>query len=288
MKNSISITITALSGILTVIALFFAIYNDSYLVLVVVLVTLILSTAVSVLITVLNKEDKEAAYAPNININDFSDPLSDNSWDMPYDSSWDHYGGTEYYSFADSQEVPGIREENDPFAANNGKNPDSHLDNQAVAGGRKDDSTVVIEPEIKTEIINPLPEEEEYGELIAGDSDSLVLSRVHIEIGRDENCDITLKDPTISRRHASLDIEYDLESKTLFLALKDLRSANGTFINGTRIIPNNIQRLQDKDIVKFGNLSLRYHQLDCFESVAKLLYISNLNKKAVIWDNAEW
>lgn len=49
-------------------------------------------------------------------------------------------------------------------------------------------------------------------------------------IGRDEDCDLVLSDPKVSRRHASLDRAADGSA-----VVRDLGSSNGTWVNGERI-----------------------------------------------------
>ncbi len=48
-------------------------------------------------------------------------------------------------------------------------------------------------------------------------------------IGRDPACDVVLADPTVSRRHAVL------ESKGDVVRLRDLKSGNGTFVDGEAV-----------------------------------------------------
>jgi len=63
-------------------------------------------------------------------------------------------------------------------------------------------------------------------------------------IGR-EGCEIVLPDPEVSRRHALIRM---LDSE---LAIEDLASLNGTWINGERII--GIRALAPGDSLQFGN-----------------------------------
>ena len=65
-----------------------------------------------------------------------------------------------------------------------------------------------------------------------------------LTIGR-EGCEIILPDPEISRRHA---IVRRLDSG---LALEDLGSLNGTWINDRRI--DAVTELRPGDVVRFGN-----------------------------------
>ena len=67
-------------------------------------------------------------------------------------------------------------------------------------------------------------------------------------IGR-EGCDIVLADPEVSRRHAAV---RAVEST---LALEDLGSLNGTFVNGGRV--NGTTVLAVGDTVQLGNTVMR-------------------------------
>jgi hypothetical protein len=68
---------------------------------------------------------------------------------------------------------------------------------------------------------------------------------IRITIGRAENNDIKLTDPTVSRNHAELIIQNGQ------ITVRDLNSANGTFINGNRI--HGTASLNSLDILKTGN-----------------------------------
>lgn len=65
-----------------------------------------------------------------------------------------------------------------------------------------------------------------------------------LSIGRDPGNDLVLRDPRVSRRHA--EIVFDKG----FFVLRDLSSANGTFVNGKKI---NVAPLVDRAQIKLGN-----------------------------------
>ena len=69
-------------------------------------------------------------------------------------------------------------------------------------------------------------------------------TRPGLTIGR-ADCDIELNDPGVSRRHAVLRQVDD------GLAIEDLGSKNGTFVNDRRI--DGLERLRAGDRVRFGN-----------------------------------
>jgi diguanylate cyclase (GGDEF)-like protein len=62
-------------------------------------------------------------------------------------------------------------------------------------------------------------------------------------IGRHQDSELWLNDSGVSRRHA--EIEFDGQ----VYMLKDLGSANGTFVRGQRVIEH---RLEDGDVIQFG------------------------------------
>jgi signal transduction histidine kinase len=66
-------------------------------------------------------------------------------------------------------------------------------------------------------------------------------------IGRDPSCDVPLRDPGISRHHARMELRGD------HYVLKDLGSANGTYVNGMRVTESS---LQAGDQVRLGNTIL--------------------------------
>jgi S-DNA-T family DNA segregation ATPase FtsK/SpoIIIE len=67
-------------------------------------------------------------------------------------------------------------------------------------------------------------------------------------IGR-EGCDINLEDPRVSRQHARISIAaWD------HIYLQDLKSKNGSFVNGSR---QTRRKIGHNDLVRIGSTSLR-------------------------------
>ena len=62
-------------------------------------------------------------------------------------------------------------------------------------------------------------------------------------VGRDRSCAVVLAHPAVSRRHAKI-----TTSGTTCL-LEDLKSANGTYVNNTRVERATIK---PGDVVRFG------------------------------------
>lgn len=76
------------------------------------------------------------------------------------------------------------------------------------------------------------------------------LDKQQMEVGRDTGCDITLSDPSVSRRHARLVrifSDYFIE---------DQDSTNGTILNKVNVKKH---LLKDGDLIKIGNFKLTYH-----------------------------
>lgn len=74
---------------------------------------------------------------------------------------------------------------------------------------------------------------------------------VQLVVGRAPSSDIAIFDPTISRRHAELQVD---ESG---LHVRDLGSSNGTFRNGERLEDQNAVQLEPGDTVTFGKVAFR-------------------------------
>ena len=74
------------------------------------------------------------------------------------------------------------------------------------------------------------------------------LVQAHILIGRSSRCQLVLADETVSRRHAELFLEGGR------WLLRDLGSANGTCVNGRRVVEAEVR---PGDVVHLGGCELR-------------------------------
>ncbi len=74
-----------------------------------------------------------------------------------------------------------------------------------------------------------------------------------IQIGREASCDISLAtDANVSRKHATISSAGGTYNIT------DNGSSNGTFVNGTRLVPNEATQLTPGDEVHIGNTRFRF------------------------------
>jgi diguanylate cyclase (GGDEF)-like protein len=76
------------------------------------------------------------------------------------------------------------------------------------------------------------------------------LGKDPVVIGRDDNCDVSVNDDSVSRRHACITPSPQGH------VVMDLQSTNGTFVNDTRITQQ--QLLKDGDYLRVGNGIYRF------------------------------
>ena len=80
-----------------------------------------------------------------------------------------------------------------------------------------------------------------------------------VEIGRALECDSSILEPALSRKHAELELVGD------DLVLRDLGSVNGTYVNGTKIKKT---ALEDGDVISVGKHKLEFHSMNKPEAPA--------------------
>src|SRR5690348_9727329 len=82
------------------------------------------------------------------------------------------------------------------------------------------------------------------GSLVFPNGDRYVLGNAVVSVGRLPECDITVNDSNVSRRHAEIHPQGE------GFALVDLGSTNGSRVNGTRVRQ---RQLEEGDELAFGN-----------------------------------
>ena len=96
-------------------------------------------------------------------------------------------------------------------------------------------------------------------------------------LGRSSNCDVYIPDKRASRRHA--EVGWDGETCTL----RDLDSANGTFLNGRRItIP---QLLHDGDEIVIASAVFTFRDPEATIRVAEFPFLVTDEATGEIWVN---
>ena len=90
-------------------------------------------------------------------------------------------------------------------------------------------------------------------------------------LGRSKDCDIQIEDQSVSSKHARVVAEEDefLAGNRLYF-LEDLKSTNGTGINGKTITR---EKLNDGDLVKIGFTQFKFveNQADLLDQTAVIL-----------------
>lgn len=94
------------------------------------------------------------------------------------------------------------------------------------------------------------------GDLIAV---PIPLEREQVILGRTLEADVRVNDTKISRKHAKINTIHDAEKDETTYVLTDLRSKNGTFVNGQRV---DKQVLHNGDKITLGEHILRFDLLD--------------------------
>lgn len=87
------------------------------------------------------------------------------------------------------------------------------------------------------------------GSLMLPTGERYVLREGIVSVGRLPECDITVVDPNVSRRHA------EIQSRGDGFVVVDLGSTNGTRVNGVRVSE---RELRDGDELGFGNVRLTF------------------------------
>ena len=85
-----------------------------------------------------------------------------------------------------------------------------------------------------------------------------------ISVGRAQNCDVVIRDPSVSKLHAHF------RARPEGFDLTDLESKNHTLVNGERLSPGAAGTVTDGDILQFGAIEV---QLAAAEALYRWLHV---------------
>lgn len=126
------------------------------------------------------------------------------------------------------------------------------IDDEKQDDEKRDDITSLETHSEKSLFYRTIPEHiKAYVVLIEGEEEKnrFDIAESPVFIGRDKGMDIHLDDSSVSREHAVL-FFYDNR-----FYIRDLKSTNGTLVNGKRIEQ---VALNYKDLMQFGKCALRF------------------------------
>lgn len=108
-------------------------------------------------------------------------------------------------------------------------------------------------------------------EQMRGASFSLTLDKY--SIGRADDCDVCIADPTISGHHCTILKLDDDES----YALRDDGSTNGTKVNDQKLEPGDTVKLNNGDILQVGGVEILFDDIQGERVESRTISVINLN-----------
>ena len=83
----------------------------------------------------------------------------------------------------------------------------------------------------------------------------LPIEKQNIEFGRDVDCDISLDDELVSKRHAVIEVVVTPDDNRVDYIFHDKNSTNHTLVNGVQI---DLLHLKDGDVIRIGKNNFRF------------------------------
>ena len=78
------------------------------------------------------------------------------------------------------------------------------------------------------------------------------LNRRKFLIGREQDCQLRPNSEMVSRHHCVFSVDdYSVR-------LRDLGSTNGTFVNGVRVAPQQLVAVKNGDVIRCGQIELKF------------------------------
>lgn len=136
---------------------------------------------------------------------------------------------------------------------------------EAPSGGNETTEFSLADPREDTPLV--IPDSRETGAFLLGVSDPIsgYTFRTRIGttvIGRDEDCDVVIRDPTVSARHAEIVVRPETTT------VANLMATNGTRVNGQQIQNS---ELVDGDVLRIGRVSLVFKDVPAHRAEHSLL-----------------
>lgn len=163
-----------------------------------------------------------------------------------YDDGYDEYSGG--WEMADEDAEPVA----EPVAAPDRTVPRPPSPRPPAAAPDADAATAVHRAEPPRATPSPVSVQDRPWLEVDGERYPLIAAMT--VLGRDESADVVLDDPGISRRHCEVRVTHD--GPRLVTHLRDLRSTNGTFVNGER---TDAVPLADGDRITVGRTHAIFH-----------------------------
>lgn len=101
---------------------------------------------------------------------------------------------------------------------------------------------------------------------------SFSLSAEKYTVGRAEDCDICIADPTVSGHHCTL-VKLDDDA----FAIEDLESTNGSKVNDTRLEPGSSIKLKNGDIIQIGSVEILFDDIDGAREESRTVSVIDLD-----------
>jgi len=90
-----------------------------------------------------------------------------------------------------------------------------------------------------------------------------LIRRNSLILGRSDSADIMLRDKRISRSHAKIDVQYELQKQKTSYSIVDLGSTNHVYVNGEQI---QSQMLNNDDKIQLGDTIIKFEIQDKIDS----------------------
>ncbi len=101
---------------------------------------------------------------------------------------------------------------------------------------------------------------------------SFSLNMEKYTVGRADDCDVCISDPTVSGHHCTL-VKLDDES----YAIEDLGSTNGSKVNDQRLVKGEAVKLSNGDIIQIGSVEILFDDIEGAREESRTVSVIDLD-----------